>query len=182
MCVFIFSVTENLKNININLLQEDEVKKILCYQNKFDRDKRVLSRIFVESLKLNEAWKFNVSYSADFVSVVVSDKHMVGVDLEFVSDSTDRLTAADVFMHPKELVLFRSLKEQEKKILFFYTLWVCKEAVLKALGTGLMIPPHTVCLWDTQPFKDGWVSLDGEKIRYFILKSGLGCAWCVAAH
>lgn len=81
-------------------------------------------------------WQHSVSHSGDLVVVAVARGAAVGVDVEVVDDSRPVWRLAERFFHPDEVARLASLPP-ELLPRAFYELWTRKEAVLKALGSGL---------------------------------------------
>lgn len=91
---------------------------------------------------------FNISHCDEWVAIAVSytDSEQVdnepnstvslGVDIESSSRSTEVLSLAERFFHPKESAFIRSLPKCQQEETFF-SIWTAKEAYVKALGTGL---------------------------------------------
>lgn len=73
---------------------------------------------------------FNLSHSGDFALIAVSPHAPVGVDIERHREQVSWREIANRFFTPREIASMQSEKD-------FYRFWVMKEAVLKAIGTGL---------------------------------------------
>ncbi|MEM9237742.1 MAG: 4'-phosphopantetheinyl transferase superfamily protein, partial [Verrucomicrobiota bacterium] len=85
---------------------------------------------------------FNLSHSDDLAAVVVSKDAPVGIDLEPWSRADSLIECSDSFCHPAEL---RSLPADiEPRARRLLEIWTSKEALLKAIGTGLTYPPQLV--------------------------------------
>ncbi|WP_433241110.1 4'-phosphopantetheinyl transferase family protein [Streptosporangium sp. CA-135522] len=84
----------------------------------------------------------SVSHSANRVAVAVSSAGPLGIDVEEVP-SGPVAELAQCALSPVEQAILRALPEHEQNI-GFARMWVCKEAVLKATGHGLRIPPDQV--------------------------------------
>ncbi|HIW62926.1 MAG TPA: 4'-phosphopantetheinyl transferase superfamily protein [Candidatus Stackebrandtia excrementipullorum] len=78
----------------------------------------------------------SISHSGDIVAVAVSSTDPVGVD---VQECSADMPSPDAVMSPRELVGFYALPPVRQRSGFF-TVWVRKEAVLKATGDGLNVP------------------------------------------
>jgi 4'-phosphopantetheinyl transferase len=78
---------------------------------------------------------FNLSRSDDYCLIGVSRSEL-GVDVERLEPRTDLDELAGRYFAPAESETIRRL-EGESKIRAFFRCWTCKEAVLKALGSGL---------------------------------------------
>lgn len=77
----------------------------------------------------------SVSHSGGFVGVALTEIAPVGIDVEAVTADLDDLV--DVACHPDERSAIVTSRD-------FTTVWVRKEAVLKAMGVGLRRDPATV--------------------------------------
>lgn len=77
---------------------------------------------------------FNVSHTSDHAVFVVCDHHEVGVDIEQPDQTI--LSAQRMFVSEKEQAAFDALSHQQQ-IVQTGRLWVCKEALVKAIGCGL---------------------------------------------
>jgi len=82
---------------------------------------------------------FSLSHVGDLAAVAVARGAPLGVDVELPRNRLDPLAIAAAHFAPRETALLRSL-EPSKRISAFLRLWTAKEAVLKALGTGLARP------------------------------------------
>ncbi|MEO3813668.1 4'-phosphopantetheinyl transferase superfamily protein [Sphaerisporangium sp. B11E5] len=84
----------------------------------------------------------SVSHSGDRIAVALSTAGPIGVDVEQVPDApvNELIRSA---LTPAEQDIVRSLPEQHQHAAFT-RMWVIKEAVLKATGHGLRVPPRHV--------------------------------------
>ncbi len=80
--------------------------------------------------------RFNLSYGGDWLLLALTRGCEVGVDLEPVRALPDAMGIAGRFFHCDEQDRLRAAAVDEQSQLFF-TYWTRKEALLKALGTGL---------------------------------------------
>lgn len=103
--------------------------------------------------------QFNLSHSGDAALLGVS-RAPVGVDVEQLRSLPDSLSMAQRFFSEKEFIFLQSLHESERTLAFFKH-WVCKEAFVKATGTGLVEQLHQVVVnlgaeitWDSLPQGD----------------------------
>jgi 4'-phosphopantetheinyl transferase len=79
---------------------------------------------------------FNVSHSGSFALIGLSKSRPIGVDIEQMRSTSDELKVARVFFSDAEYHMLQSL-EKDARLLAFYKIWTCKEAVLKAYGAGI---------------------------------------------
>lgn len=110
----------------------------------------------------NEQLEFNLSHADDLAIVAISRNGIVGIDLEPWSRAESLLECADLFCHPDEMeTLPLEGAERARRLL---EIWTSKEALLKALGTGLSFPPHELRIEGDLGIAD--CPLDGlEKLR-----------------
>jgi 4'-phosphopantetheinyl transferase len=93
--------------------------------------------------------EFNVAHSQDVVLYAFCLGSRIGVDVEHVRPMSDQDAFASQFFSPAERRLLMSLDGSQRAEGFF-TIWACKEAILKAIGSGL-----------TRPINQTEVSIDG---------------------
>lgn len=105
---------------------------------------------------------FNVSHSGEW-GVLCLARQPVGVDVELVQPQVKLRTLATQLLAPAERGEWErlALPEQERAI---WQLWVCKEALLKAMGLGIADWLTKVCLPVPLPAEESFApqSIDGE--------------------
>jgi 4'-phosphopantetheinyl transferase len=79
---------------------------------------------------------FNVSHSFPRLLLAFHPLHQVGVDLERIKALADPDALARSHFHPAERAKLE-VAEPAERLRLFYRFWTCKEAVVKAAGTGL---------------------------------------------
>lgn len=94
---------------------------------------------------------FNASDSQDLALFALSHQEWIGVDLEFIRDSSDSLAIAQRFFSDHEYQYLLQLPATQQQTAFF-KIWTLKEAFIKALGLGLSFP-----------LKDFDVAIDNDK-------------------
>jgi len=99
--------------------------------------------------------EFNLSHSKDFAVYAFDLNHKIGIDLEHVHPMADMDDFARQFFSLRENVLINSLAGKQKEEAFF-KIWTCKEAFLKANGSGITVPIDQV---ETTLESDGSVRL-----------------------
>lgn len=85
---------------------------------------------------------FNLSHCADLGLLIVCRNGPVGVDLESLDRAKDLANCESTFCHPAEIARLPEPGAGRNSQLL--EIWTAKEALLKALGTGLMHPPESV--------------------------------------
>ena len=86
---------------------------------------------------------FNLTHSADLAVMAITGLGAVGVDVEVCRPVSDFRGLVARFFAAEEQVLLESLDDTAALQAFFLG-WTRKEAVLKALGTGLSTDPQQV--------------------------------------
>jgi len=80
------------------------------------------------------------SGTAGLAAVAISDACAVGVDVERIDERVVDASLLAVVLHPRE----HAAAKREHLARDFFGLWTRKEAVLKAVGQGLLIPPQSI--------------------------------------
>lgn len=117
--------------------------------------------------------EFNLSHSHDYLLIGLSDQP-IGVDVEHERASLEPMSLAQRFFADSEIAWLESLPESAL-LRGFYQLWVCKEAVIKAIGVGL-----NASLKDTEiAIEQGQARLlstpeNGEGLRVQLIDAPLG--------
>lgn len=83
--------------------------------------------------------QFNVSHSNEWAVYAFSLDQRVGIDIEQQKKSHDHLAIAERFFSPYENKQLQALPASQQ-FAYFFQLWACKEAFIKALGAGLSFP------------------------------------------
>ncbi len=91
----------------------------------------------------DSALTFNLSHTRTFALFGFSRQGLVGVDVEHVRSSVDILSLAKRFFTTSESTLIANANAHDR-LRYFFTAWVRKEAVVKAVGRGLSIPLSAV--------------------------------------
>lgn len=84
----------------------------------------------------NRSLQFNLSHSGGMALVAVTLDAEVGVDIEPTNRAVDHLGLASQCFASDEIKIMKALSEGELAQAFF-KIWTCKEAYVKAKGTGL---------------------------------------------
>ncbi|CAN1549569.1 Sfp Phosphopantetheinyl transferase [Rhabdaerophilaceae bacterium] len=82
----------------------------------------------------------NVSHSGSLVAVALGTQAQLGVDVEMHRQDCAERSSARYFMSRNEQAAMVSLPEKQR-IEYFFRQWCSKEALVKALGTGLLLDP-----------------------------------------
>jgi 4'-phosphopantetheinyl transferase len=87
-------------------------------------------------LAATDAPHFNVSHSGSLALIGLSRLRPIGVDIEVRRDLSDLMGLAEACFSPREYRALSDLPYKARESAFYAT-WTGKEAVLKALGTGI---------------------------------------------
>jgi 4'-phosphopantetheinyl transferase len=85
--------------------------------------------------------EFNVSHSGDYALLAFAGESPVGIDIEYIKGDRVVSDLAQRVLSPAEFARFTLLPESDRKKVFFQ-IWTLKESVLKAIGSGLSVPPE----------------------------------------
>lgn len=96
---------------------------------------------------------FNLSHCHDLAVIAMSLDGPVGIDLEATGRAPDLLECEATFCHPAEILALPD--ERENRSCQLLRIWTAKEALLKALGTGLSHPPESVRILFGNPIGTG---------------------------
>lgn len=83
--------------------------------------------------------RFNMSHSNGYATYVVALNREVGIDIEYIRRAVDGVGLARRFFSQQESDALATLSGEPQSRRFF-EYWTCREAFLKALGTGLRFP------------------------------------------
>lgn len=83
-----------------------------------------------------QAFEFNLSHSGGALLVGIAREQALGVDVETPRKTRPVLDLARRFFAAEEAAALAGLDEAQRQIAFL-RLWSCKEAVVKALGSGI---------------------------------------------
>jgi 4'-phosphopantetheinyl transferase len=97
----------------------------------------VLIELGAQGKPLVEGLEFNLSHSDDLAVLAVTNSP-VGIDVEKIR-SLDIAGIVERFFAPSEWQVWQALPPEQQQLAFFRA-WTVKEAVLKAIGTGLHTP------------------------------------------
>lgn len=91
------------------------------------------------TLKSKNKLKFNVSHSGEMALLAFNWEDEIGVDIEDSTREIEIDVVAKHFFSPNEVNTLLALPLSEQQPTFF-NCWTRKEAIIKALGTGLAFP------------------------------------------
>ena len=155
---------ESLDQNLIFMLSQEEQQKTLRYKFSYDKNlylirHLILKKIFLEyneysSLSYdnfgkatlrNSNLKFSISKSKEYFITAISKKYQVGIDIEKITYIKDYKKIMSLFLHQEEVNIINSFPKQEH-LKLFYRFWTAKEAIVKAVGTGISIDLKSINL------------------------------------
>jgi 4'-phosphopantetheinyl transferase len=83
--------------------------------------------------------QFNLSHCEERAVLAISDTTEVGIDLER-ERPIEHVDLAKRYFHPNEVTAITASPDEAEQRRAFFLVWTLKEAVVKALGTGLSTP------------------------------------------
>ncbi|WP_299102867.1 4'-phosphopantetheinyl transferase superfamily protein [uncultured Winogradskyella sp.] len=160
---FDFNIEDEAVKKYFHLLSQDEQARANKF--KFDKDRRcyVVSKGVLRTLsgkylnrnaqdimfsygefgkpkfEQNTDLNFNVSHSGDLATIGFVTNHTIGIDIEKIKNDFDTFEIASNFFSKKEIADLQLISKPEQYIAF-YRCWTRKEALIKAIGSGLSFP------------------------------------------
>ena len=134
---------------------------------------------FLESAELKAPLHFNVSHSGDLALMGFCVRAEIGVDIEEERRLTGLVEIGKKVFSEREFSFLQTLPESERRTAFFQ-LWTCKEASLKAEGTGFNRDPRSICLFSEAKSRNEisrLIHMDGQSIQWATPPSGYSLAW-----
>ena len=104
--------------------------------NKEPLEVRFFNELYNKPALLGNPLYFNISHTKGAFAFVVSNNHYVGIDLEKVSKIIDFTSIIETYFSSCEREYI--LESKAEALDRFFLLWTRKEALLKALGTGII--------------------------------------------
>ncbi len=86
---------------------------------------------------------FNISHTDGLCLIACGREVELGVDVERIQPLPELAAMANTYLSPQELDIWVAV-DANQQIELFYRYWSAKEALLKAVGCGLSIPPNRV--------------------------------------
>jgi len=102
-------------------------------------------------------WQFNVTHSEDIMLLAASASYPVGIDVEYVKRRIEIEAVGRRFFLPEEM---DAIDGDHRR---FLQVWTAKEAVLKALGTGIAGGLEAIRI-DLNPVRLGACTLPGGPV------------------
>jgi 4'-phosphopantetheinyl transferase len=88
-------------------------------------------------------FELSISHSGEMAVVAFTRGIRVGVDIEHIGHRDDDSAIAELILSPSEHLVFAGLSRTEHNV-FLRRYWTRKEAILKATGDGLLVPPNSL--------------------------------------
>ncbi|WP_413290189.1 4'-phosphopantetheinyl transferase family protein [Bdellovibrio sp. HCB337] len=114
---------------------------------------------------------FNLSHSRDYFAIALSEKGLVGVDIEKNRESRNLSQIAKRFFSREELLLIEQEPNPAKQTEYFAKFWSGKEALIKAQGGGVFKHVHDVLIdeasWKIKKLPLEYGSLSLWDLRFF---------------
>jgi 4'-phosphopantetheinyl transferase len=107
--------------------------------------------------------RFNISHSGCWVVIALACEEL-GIDIEKINSSFDYSILLDEYFSNAEQ---RFIHDAGNPTNAFYSLWTRKEALVKALGRGLLENLKKISVLDGQEFKDIYARI--WRIRSFVI-------------
>jgi len=117
-------------------------------------------------------WRFNVAHSGELALIAMTVGCEVGVDLEQVRTVRQAAHIARRYFHPWESKAVRTAPPSRRDATFL-RIWTAKEAVLKAVGSGIT-GSLAGCPVPTEAHDGTWIELPGLRLWLLSLEPAHG--------
>ncbi|MBL7666279.1 MAG: 4'-phosphopantetheinyl transferase superfamily protein [Bacteriovoracaceae bacterium] len=183
--VFQYSQITSRKESLFKILSSSELERCERFLKVDDKEKFILSRGTLRNalaeftgkkasalnIKLTKEGKpyleegpfFNLAHSRDYFVLTIASS-TVGVDIEYLDEKRDIQKLAPRVFHSDELTVFQKISSIEKQQMFF-SYWSLKEAILKAMGDGLLYEMKKIRL--EKKSKTHYFSAEGYFVQGF---------------
>ena len=149
---YIFHVASTLSNTEIEiagkykfkrdkeryLISRYLLKKILSGYTDIPANNIIIKNSFYGKPEIENELKikFNLSHSGDKIVFAFTLNNEIGIDIEKIEFSVNHMEIAENYFSEDEIFLLK--KQKEDIVNNFYYIWTRKEALLKAIGVGLL--------------------------------------------
>ncbi len=130
---------------------------------------------FIQLADSSKPLEYNLSHCAGFIAVAMGTLSQ-GIDIENIRPLNDLEGISRQVFTEKEIAEVLATNDIEKQTQSFYKFWTCKEAALKAHGTGFMKDPKSLEL-DFKPKADS----GNERVFWSDNLPGFRAAWAEQA-
>lgn len=149
---YIFHVASTLSNTEIEiagkykfkrdkeryLISRYLLKKILSGYTDIPANNIIIKNSFYGKPEIENELKikFNLSHSGDKIVFAFTLNNEIGIDIEKIEFSVNHMEIAENYFSEDEIFLLK--KQKEDIVNNFYYIWTRKEALLKAIGVGML--------------------------------------------
>jgi phosphopantetheinyl transferase len=139
--------SKSLPNPNYFLLRRQLCRAFIAHYSGFSADIIQIQKTSTGALEIYPSTGLHISFSyRGSLTAIGISTHPIGVDLE-ITDNTTNIPWN--ILHPFERTTIERADTQNRMDIF-YQIWTGKEACVKALGTGFIIPPDSFCILPNQ--------------------------------
>ncbi len=110
------------------------------------------------------ALHISLSHARGMVACAIARRFDLGLDLEWLDRRADLAPLVGQFFNDGERVVLQSMPEHARTQMIYH-IWTIKEAILKAMGTGLSHDPKTITITGTHPVAQAHGI--GPNLQYF---------------
>ena len=109
---------------------------------------------------------YNISHTYEATVIAASDRHPVGVDIEYKKRERDYLGIVENYFSQNEIEAISNLESSDEKLSRFYRIWTLKEAFLKYCGTGLANQLSQIDSEKLSAQKSSSCEFHGDRVSY----------------
>jgi 4'-phosphopantetheinyl transferase len=122
--------------------------------------------------------RFNISHTDTLVAVAVTRGADIGIDVETLQSAPDEAMFASIVLAPEEEEELAGANDRASRLI---RLWAAKEAVAKAIGMGLSLPPSEIVLRGAEPQVAALPAEHGPASAWWLHTERLETAWLALA-
>ena len=100
-----------------------------------------------------DEFHFSISHCGDFAAAIISDRNLVGIDVELITPKIEKIK--EKFLNLGELELLQKNQFSESNVELITLLWSAKEAMFKWYGKGSISFKRNLPITQVHSAKDG---------------------------
>lgn len=120
---------------------------------------------YLEGHEEGKGLQFNLSHSGDWALIGVVLDRAIGVDIERIREVPEMKSVARTVFSAREIDHLNRCDESEHEAVFF-RIWTRKEAIIKAIGTGLATPLKKFSVIATGPIDEAVFIVSRDPVQF----------------
>ena len=131
-----FIICRGVLHLLLSALSAEEPEHVQINEGGFEKPR-------LEDDGHSHALAFNISHTNGLCLIACAREMEVGVDVEYIKALPELAAMAKKYLAPQEIKKWEEL-DAARRTEEFYRYWSAKEALLKALGSGLRVSPAQI--------------------------------------